>query len=441
MDVYDFLLAPLYLALLYFLALRTRAQNSNNFLYQQYYLKGLNYKFIGATVFALVYVYYYGGGDTVSFYYAISPLFKLFFKDPGAFFKFCFNPYELYPPACIWEAAQKSVIYLLRGTPTLTTIKIGGIINMFCFNSYLALSLVFAYLSYQFQWRIFKLVCSVYPSLHKQFSYALLMIPSVIFWGSGLSKDTIMLSAIMMFIYAYYQMAINKRQIFKYLFIVIVTGYLISLVRGFILFTMVPCLILMTVAYYQGAIRSSMLRFLVAPLFIAVGVLGSFFFVRTLGQNVDSYSVESLQQKAEGFRSWHTTRGGSTYSIGEGELEFTFSGIMSQAPMAVITTLYGPFVWQIRNVLMLLSGIESLIFLYLTIRIVFNKRIYALFGVLFGDHLIAFCLPFIIVLSIAIGLTSFNYGALVRYKIPIMPFLGIFFIVVNYHLNRSEHTA
>jgi hypothetical protein len=43
---------------------------------------------------------------------------------------------------------------------------------------------------------------------------------------------------------------------------------------------------------------------------------------------------------------------------------------------------------------------------------------------------------------VAIGLTSFNYGALVRYKIPILPFFATALILIRYHLNssNSEHT-
>jgi hypothetical protein len=87
---------------------------------------------------------------------------------------------------------------------------------------------------------------------------------------------------------------------------------------------------------------------------------------------------------------------------------------------------------------MLLSGIESLILLYVTLRMLFNKRIYSLLGILAKDHIIAFCIPFALILSVAIGMTSFNYGALVRYKIPILPFYASALILINYHLNEKQ---
>jgi hypothetical protein len=439
MDVFDLLLLPVYLGIFYIIALRIVGRHTANPLYKKYYSRGLIYKFIGALSFAFIYLFYYKGGDSINFYYTTIPLFKLVFSNPAAFFAFVLNPTAEYPPECYLSASSHSVGYLIRGSPSLTTIRITAILNIFSFNSYLVLCMLSAFITYQFQWRVFILVSSIYPDLSKQFAYAFLMIPSVLFWGSGAGKDSIMLGCIMFFFYCFYHLVILKRNIFKYLFLLLITGYIISLIRAFILFTMAPCLMLMAVTYYRNAISSSFLRFFIGPIFLIGGVAVSILFIRSLGQAVDSYSIDSLQQKAEGFKSWHSylgeTQGGSFYKLGE-DVEYTPAGIIRQAPLAILITLYGPFVWQIRNIVMLLSGIESLFFLIFSLRVVFNKRIYNLFGILLRDHLIVFCAPLVIILSVAIGLTSFNYGALVRYRIPILPFFATMFIIINYHMGK-----
>lgn len=439
----DLFLLPIFIGIFYFLAIRTRNANKQNWIYTSYYMKGMTYKIIGSVFFALIYVFYYKGGDTISFYWAVAPVHKLMLSDPAEFIKFVTNPYSRYPVACVPEAAASSVIYLLRGSASMTTIKIASIVNIFCFNSYFMLCLAFAYISYLFQWRMFLLITSIYPTLHRQLSYAFLMIPSVLFWGSGLSKDSIMISAIMYFIYCFYLAFITKKNILKYITLLIFVAYLISLIRGFELFTILPCCILMTSVYYQEQIKSSFMKFLIGPLLIVVGAVTSYAVVISLGSSVDSYSVQSLQTKAEGFRSWHSTlneKGGSGYSI-EGDMDFSAGSIVKKAPIAMAITLFGPFFWQVRNFVMLLSGIEALIFTYLFIRAFTNARIYKLFGVLAKDHIIAFCVPFVIVLGTAIGLTSYNYGALVRYKIPVMPFFATFLILVNYHLNKPNSSG
>ena len=182
----DFLMLPVYLAILYLIGLQIASRNRRNPLYGLYYVRGLNYKFLGSVSFAFIYVFYYKGGDTISFWYTVQPLFKLFFTNPSQYLGFVLSTSSPYPADCIWDAASHGVIYMLRGTPTVTTIRIAGILDLFCMNSYFALCLLFAFISYQFQWRMFVLLTSVYPKLHKQLAVAFLMIPSVLFWGSGL---------------------------------------------------------------------------------------------------------------------------------------------------------------------------------------------------------------------------------------------------------------
>jgi len=439
MNEIDWLLGLLYAAILYFLGSNKVSQNGSNPLYRQYYMRGLRYKFIGAFGFAMIYLYYYKGGDSINFFVAVSPLIKVAIRNPAEYIQFVFTPDANYPWSAVEEACRKGACYLLNGSASLTVIKIGSILNLVCFNSFLALTVVFAYLSYQFQFRMFSLLSSVYPKLTGQFAFAFLMIPSVIFWGSGFAKDTIMLSCILQFFYSFYHAVILKKNVAVHVVLLLVFGFLISLIRGFILFTVLPSLVLMAATYYRTAIQSSALRFFIGPVILIAAGLGSLLVVRNLGSAVQSYSLESLEQKAEGFRSWHTTQGGSTYFI-EGDLEFTPVGILKKAPVAAIICLFGPFVWQIRNIVMLMSGVESLIFLYLfTTKVFFNRRLYSLFNVLIQDHVLMFCIPFVAILAVAIGLTSFNYGALVRYRIPILPFFACLFIITNYHLNRPAN--
>jgi len=441
MTIFDVFLIPLYLAIFYFFALRTVRKNFRDPLYRVYYIKGLNYKFFGAASFALIYLYYYKGGDTLAYYEAARPMIRLLVIDPLWFFKFITGLYNHYPEV-LWPDVQgDAVYYLIRGSATLTTIRITAVLNLLSCNSFVVLSLFFAFICYQFVWRTFKLMVSLYPVLHKQLAFAFLMIPSVIFWGSGIGKDTIMLGAIMLFFYCYYNMVIKGNFKISYVIFFLISCYITGLIRGFILFTLIPCVILMTIVSYQKKIRSSFLRFLIGPVLLAGGMSVSYLFVKSLGNTVESYKIDSLQKKAEGFRSWHSylakTEGGSGYSI-SGEMSYTPMGILKQAPTAAIICLFGPFPWQIRNPVMLLSGIESLVFLYFTIKLIFNKKIYTLLKVLTSDPIIAFCIPFILILGVAIGLTSFNYGALVRYRIPILPFFALLIILINYHLGKER---
>ncbi len=442
MDSIDMLLLPVYAALIYFIALQIKNRNSNDVLYQRYFMQGLNYKMFGSLGFAFIYLFYYKGGDSINYFLAAKPLYNLALTQPAKYWAFVGNSASKYPYECWYSCWMVGVDFLLRSNTTLTVIRISSVINLFCFNSYIVDCIVVSFISYLFIFRTFRLFVSIYPALEKEFSVAFLMIPSVIFWASAVGKDVIMFSSIMYFFCCFYELVIFKKNILTNIVKLAITAYVISLIRGFIIITLAPSLILMAAIYYRNVFRSPMVRFLALPLFLGGGMLASYFFIESIGSSMQSYNLENMQKTAEGFKSWHTylgeTQGGSAYSLGD--VNYTPAGIIRKAPIALIITLFGPFVWQIRSPVMLMSGIESLVFLYYFVIVFFNARAYRAVGILFRDHIIMFCIPFIIIIGVAIGLTSFNYGALVRYKIPILPFFAVLIAVTRYRItvNRND---
>jgi hypothetical protein len=300
---------------------------------------------------------------------------------------------------------------------------------------------VIAFLSYLFTWKTFELFTSIYPALKKEFAIGFLMLPSLLFWGSGIGKDSVMFAAIMNFVYCFYDLVIRKKSFIKNIISLIITAYFISLIRSYILFTLGPSLILMAGIYYRNVFKSPAVRFIALPVFLAGAVGGSYFFIKSVGSSVSTYSVENLQRTAEGFHSWHTTlgqtQGGSFYSLGD-DVDYTPAGIMKKAPLALAITLFGPFIWQIRNPVMLMSGVESMIFLYFFLKVFFTVRIYRAYNLLFADHMLMLCIIFVIIMGIAIGITSFNYGALVRYRLPILPFFVTLLAIANYRMTGKS---
>jgi hypothetical protein len=51
----------------------------------------------------------------------------------------------------------------------------------------------------------------------------------------------------------------------------------------------------------------------------------------------------------------------------------------------------------------------------------------------FGNEYVLMCITFTLVLAYIVGFTSFNFGALVRFKIPFLPFYGITLALLYYY--------
>ena len=160
-------------------------------------------------------------------------------------------------------------------------------------------------------------------------------------------------------------------------------------------------------------------------------IIYSFF---QLSNSSEKYRLEELESQARGFHSWHTTTAGSSYNLGK--IEYTPVGIMRKMPASLVVTFFRPFLWETRNAVMLVSALESLFLLYLCIYALFrldfkgfrkfDKRPYIL-------GFFVFCLLF----GFVIGFTSYNFGALMRYKIPISSLIFFIMFLIVYRPKKN----
>ena len=84
---------------------------------------------------------------------------------------------------------------------------------------------------------------------------------------------------------------------------------------------------------------------------------------------------------------------------------------------------------------MLFSALESTGFLFLVLYTVWKRRTSVLKTFTSPD--IAFTMVFAIVFAFAVGVSTFNFGSLARYKIPLLPFFFIGVILIL-HAKRDK---
>jgi hypothetical protein len=80
---------------------------------------------------------------------------------------------------------------------------------------------------------------------------------------------------------------------------------------------------------------------------------------------------------------------------------------------------------------MVLSGLENLFILALFLRMLIKTRIVFFLSSLTGNPLILTCFVFTLLYGFVTGITTPNFGALVRFKIPLLPlFIAGMYIVI-----------
>ena len=163
-----------------------------------------------------------------------------------------------------------------------------------------------------------------------------------------------------------------------------------------------------------------------------LSVAGGVLISTKLGETSNRYSVDKVLVTAEETARWLTTMGehdqGSVYSLGD--FDFSYAGIARKTLPAIWVSLFRPYIFEAKNIVMMLSAVESLLFLLFTIYIFIRHGVINVFSTIRTQPFITFCLLFSILFSFAIGISTYNFGTLVRYKIPMMPFYltGLFCI-------------
>ena len=74
-------------------------------------------------------------------------------------------------------------------------IRLDALFSFVTFGRYSAISLIFAAIAFSGLWKLFLFFYEQYPKMHKKFAIAILYFPTVVFWSSGILKDTLVYSS------------------------------------------------------------------------------------------------------------------------------------------------------------------------------------------------------------------------------------------------------
>ena len=150
--------------------------------------------------------------------------------------------------------------------------------------------------------------------------------------------------------------------------------------------------------------------------------------------NLGDYgSVDTIMERAVATQEdlKRDAYGGNTFDIGT--INPSVSGMLSKAPIAIFAGLFYPTLIHVRNPMMLVSALENTALMLFLIYMLFAIGPMGFVRHVFGNSMIMFSMVFAIFFSFAVGLTTSNFGSLVRYKIPALPFFLASLYMIRYH--------
>jgi hypothetical protein len=405
---------------------------------------------------------------------------------PGDFFKMVFGFHSnldsdpLYEPYFQyiqkWGRADVTTEFFLNDNRT--PIRINALIMLISFGKYAVHALVMLALSFIGQFAFYKAFKVYFPRKEILLAAVIFMAPSVLFWSSGVLKEPVAIFLSGIVVYAFIQLFVNNLVKAKYIFSLMFSILFFLILKPYILILLlVPLTLFALVKKY--AIRRVVVFYVVSLLVIAVsGVLvlktifhkdvintivvrqndfvnlskGGIFFLNDKNyvrlEYKDSAQCEIADTLKKLYRLkphaqlmyWDIHRLRDTIYVGDNEdtalytllnscapagsgiemdrLDYSFRSFAKLLPQAFFNVLCKPFFVDAHSIMELVASLENLLFFaFILVCFMLGKRAGA------DTNVVMLCVTVVVTSFLLVGITTTVMGAIVRYKVPFIPFL------------------
>jgi len=405
----------------------------------RFYTLGLFAKVVGAVALGLVYTLYYEGGDTTGYFVSSKALVNLLFLHPGDYISVMTGPvtHELWS----FFSHQTGFPLYIHDPGSFNVVKITSIFTLLGFGDFFTTSILFAWFFYTGYWKLYLLLVRLYPSYYKAFAFSVLFFPSVVFWGSGILKDTITLSMTGWFIYSFYHVFIIKHKVMINVLALIFSALMVITIKAYIFVALLPGVCIWLGWSYLKRFENPLAKVFASPLVLAVFIAMGLGLLELLQPLLGEFgTIDGIIQKAIITYEDHTREylyGYNYYYLGT--FDGTLLNFLSKAPLAIVAGLFRPFLWEAASPFMVLAALENTATLVMMVVIIWQTGVFKAIKITFDEPMAMFSLIFAIVFAFAVGVSTGNFGALVRLKIPLLPFLWVGLFILYYRSREIKN--
>ncbi len=398
----------------------------------KFYMPGLGAKIFGAMVYCSIYLFYYGYGDTIAYFESTNAMANLFYQDPNKYLEVMISEPSIEIRSLFSDKTGYPYGYMFYDPHTFMVIKLTSILTVLTGKSYFLTSLLLGCASYYGSWKLFLMFRQYAPEIENKLAWAVLYFPSPLFWGGGVSKDTYTLAATGLFVYCAHEFFILKRRKTITVILLLFTSWLILTIKPYIFLVLFPGGLFWIFYQQLQRIKSPFVTFFLFPILIVGVSLLSYYVLGSLSGSMSKFSVDKAFETAASTN--HDLKqeyyGGSSFDIGD--YDGTAAGMLPLFFPAINAGLFRPFLWEGRSVVLFVAALENAFLLGFTLYILYHTRVKGTFKIIARNPLLLFCITFSVLFAFMIGLTTSNFGALVRFKIPIIPFFIATLFIIDY---------
>ncbi|GCC52903.1 hypothetical protein SanaruYs_31430 [Chryseotalea sanaruensis] len=371
-----------------------------------FYLPALFLHVIAGISLGLLYVHYYGESDTLIYFQEGLKLNELLFLDVKGYLNFLWS-----------NAGDDTFLQTLVYTDkrALFMVKISSLVLLCSLNNYWIASIYFSVISFLASWQISNLLNYYFPSKRNAIIFSFLFIPSVVFWSSGVVKESVALASLFCIVSNFIRLYKDGKLVWWQWLMMIICIWLLYNLKYYYLAVVIPVIITSLVVkriitYWPKCLFIQELLLWLA-IFCTFSLLvtqlhPNFYpsrFLSVIYNNYLAFIANSAPEDVMHFQY----------------LSENWINVTLLSPWAFVSGLFRPFIWESTNALQTIAAIENTCFLVLTISSLHGLKTLAKHP----DRILIFAtLIYCFVLSVFLTLSTPNFGTLIRYRVGFLPF-------------------
>lgn len=301
-----------------------------------------------------------------------------------------------------------------------TIIRFNAVVRTVSFGEFHVHTVVTAFLSLTGLLGIYRAFVQALPGMERLLAAVVFLVPSVLFWASGVIKESLLFFGIGMLIYQLH-LALNGRPGLWGILLLLFNLVMLFFLKFYVLVSLLPAILLLWWA------RKRQWPPLWAKALVVPGLLA------TIGLNLhhllpgwDILGILTMKQRD--FVGLALKVGSGSFVMPELLLPDPWL-FAEQVPYALFIALLGPLVYVGGGVLGMVSAVENAMLLLFLVVCVVHRRPWRSVD----RPLLLSIMLYVLLLAMVIGWTTPVMGAVVRYRTPLLPFLLIAGLLILDH--------
>jgi hypothetical protein len=370
-----------------------------------------------------LYIVYYGGtGDSLNYFRAACRFADFAWENPTAYLNILFfNEFYLIPDLApdLWGQVRY-----------LWMVKLVSLVNITTGNNYWLTSCYFSFVSFWGMWTLGNTLARVFPQTAFSAGLAFLFVPSIVFFSSGLTKESLAMACVGFMVARFLVLCFREQPlqvgfIFQSILLFLCSSWALWQVKFYYLVGLILAIFSFLIGLFAFQFfKKNTPNFSVNTWLQGVCIVFISIFIFVAGGFILDYDSLFLLSIVYNHNSTYIHAQPDDliqYAIQAGQgyitLHATWWSIGYNAPLALVSTLFRPFVWEVGgDKLKLLVSLENsaVLIAFLYALVYFLRKPW--------QESAAIKRHYLLFIACLIALASPNFGSLIRYRVAVYPF-------------------